>query len=66
MDLEIGATTSYSAMTEESLTNALREALAPAVASRAHTLAGQVRSDGAMVAARQLEVDYGVAGNLSI
>jgi vancomycin aglycone glucosyltransferase len=58
VDLEVGATTSYSTLTEASLTHALREALDPAVAARARTLAGQVRSDGATVAARQLEVDY--------
>ncbi len=63
VDLELGATTSYSTMTEESLTDALREALDPAVAVRAHTFAGQVRWDGATVAARQLEVEYGTAGN---
>jgi vancomycin aglycone glucosyltransferase len=61
VDLELGATTSYSTMTEESLTGALREALGPAVAVRARTFAGHVRSDGAAVAARQLEVEYGVA-----
>ena len=63
VDLELGATTSYSTMTEESLTGALREALDPAVTVRARTLAGQVRWDGAAVAARQLEVEYGTAGN---
>ena len=63
VDLKLGATTSYSTMTEESLTDALREALDPAVAVRARTLAGQVRWDGATVAARQLEVEYGAAGS---
>jgi vancomycin aglycone glucosyltransferase len=63
MDLGLGATTLYSTMTEESLIGALREALDPAVALRARTLAGQVRGDGAAVAARQLEVEYGVARN---
>ena len=63
VDLELGATTSYSTMTEESLTGALREALDPAVTVRARTLAGQVRWDGAAVAARQLEVEYDAAGN---
>jgi vancomycin aglycone glucosyltransferase len=63
VDLELGATTSYSTMTEESLTDALREALDPAVAVRARTLAGQVRWDGATVAARQLEVEYATGGN---
>ena len=63
VDLGLGATTPYSTMTEESLTGALREALDPAAAVRARTLAGQVRWDGAAVAARQLEVEYGAAGN---
>jgi vancomycin aglycone glucosyltransferase len=63
VDLGLGATTPYSTMTEESLTGALREALDPAVAVRARTLAGQVRWDGAAVAARQLEVEYSAAGN---
>ena len=63
VDLELGATTSYSTMTEESLTDALREALDPAVAIRACTLVGQLRWDGATVAARQLEVEYGTGRN---
>src|SRR5262249_17818706 len=62
VDLELGATTSSSTMTEESLTHALREALDPAVAVRARTLAGQVRWDGATIAARQLDVEYGTPG----
>lgn len=63
VDLGVGATTGYSTMTEASLTGALREALDPAVAVRARTLAGTVRWDGAAVAARQLEVEYGAKGN---
>jgi vancomycin aglycone glucosyltransferase len=63
VDLGLGATIPYSTMTEESLTGALREGLDPAVAVRARTFAGQVRWDGAAVAARQLEVEYGAAGN---
>ena len=59
--LGIGATTPHTTMTEESLTAALREALAPAVVVRARTLAGQIRSDGAEVAARRLEIEYGAA-----
>src|SRR4030095_16265269 len=62
VDLELGARTSYSTMTEESLADALRKALDPAVVVRARTFAGQVRWDGATVAARQLEVEYGAAG----
>ena len=59
MDLGLGATTSYSAMTLESLTEALRDALDPAVALRARAFAKQVRSDGATVAARQLGAEFG-------
>jgi hypothetical protein len=46
-------------MTKESMTGLLREVLSPAVAARARKLAGQVRRDGAEVAARRLEHDYG-------
>ena len=63
VDLGLGATTPYFTMTEESLTGALREVFDPAVAVRARTFAAQVRWDGAAVAARQLEVEFGAAGN---
>lgn len=63
VSLELGATTSYSTMTEKSLADALREALDPAVAVRTRTFAGQVCWDGATVAARRLEVEYSTAGN---
>jgi vancomycin aglycone glucosyltransferase len=63
VDLGLGATTVYSTMTEESLTGALREGLDPAVVVRARTFAGEVCWDGAAVAARQLEVEFGSAGN---
>jgi vancomycin aglycone glucosyltransferase len=63
VDLGLGATTAYSTMTEESLTGALGVASDPTVAVRARTVAGQVRSDGAMVAARQLEMEYGARGH---
>jgi vancomycin aglycone glucosyltransferase len=59
VDLGLGATTPHATMTEESLTASLREALDPAVEVRARTLAGQVRRDGAEVAARRLELEYG-------
>jgi vancomycin aglycone glucosyltransferase len=59
VDLGLGATTPYATMTEESLTASLREGLHPAVEIRARTLAGQVRRDGAEVAARRLELEYG-------
>src|SRR5262245_37042790 len=62
-DLELGATTAFSAMTEESLTDALLEALDLAVVVRARAFAAQVRWDGVTVAARQLELEYGTAGN---
>jgi hypothetical protein len=48
-------------MTEESLTAALRQVLDPAVVVRARTLATQIGWDGAEVAARRLEVEYGAA-----
>ena len=60
-DLGIGAMTPHATMTEESLTASLREVLHPAVEVRARTLAGEVRRDGAEVAARRLELEYGAA-----
>jgi vancomycin aglycone glucosyltransferase len=60
VDLGIGTTTPHAALTEESLTGALREVLAPAVADRARTFAGQVGRDGATIAARRLEEEYEV------
>ena len=62
VDLGLGAMTPH-ATTEESLTASLREVLNPTVEARARTLAGQVRRDGAEVAARRLELEYGAAGN---
>ena len=59
VDLGLGATTSSNALTEESLTVALREALDPATVIRARTFAGRIRHDGAAVAARELEIEYG-------
>ena len=61
VDLGIGAMTPHATMTEESLTASLREVLRPAVEVRARTLAGQVRLDGAEIAARRLELEYGAA-----
>jgi vancomycin aglycone glucosyltransferase len=63
VDLGLGATTPHATMTEESLTASLREALHPTVEVRARTLAGQVRRDGAEVAARRLALDHGAASN---
>jgi vancomycin aglycone glucosyltransferase len=62
-DLGLGETTPLATMTQESLTRALRKALDSAVVSRARTFAGQVRRDGATVAARRLEATYGAGGN---
>jgi vancomycin aglycone glucosyltransferase len=56
--LGLGAAVSHSSMTPESLTGALRKALTSAVIGRAHTFAGEIRSDGARVAARRLEAIY--------
>ena len=61
--LELGATTPYATLTEDSLTEALQTALAPAVVARAAAFAAQVRADGATVAARRLELDYDAPGN---
>ena len=62
VQLGLGTTTSLSAMTEESLANALRAALDPTVAARARAFAAQLRSDGAAIAARRLETEFGAAG----
>jgi vancomycin aglycone glucosyltransferase len=56
--LGLGATTSHTTMTGASLAGALRDALDPTAVVRARALAGQVGSNGAEVAARQLEADY--------
>src|SRR6187551_1206610 len=59
--LGLGATVAYSAITEESLTNALRQALDPQVVARARAFAPHVRADGAAIAARELEKQFGTA-----
>ena len=59
VDLGLGVTTPHSTMTEESLTASLREVLRREVGVRAHTLAVQLRRDGAEVAARRLELEHG-------
>ncbi|HET7607651.1 MAG TPA: nucleotide disphospho-sugar-binding domain-containing protein, partial [Gammaproteobacteria bacterium] len=61
VELALGATVPYSAITEESLANALRRALDPAAAARARAFAAQVRADGAAVAVRRLEAQLGTA-----
>ena len=62
VQLGLGATTSLSAGTEESLANALRAALDPTVGARARAFAAQLRSDGAAIAALRLEAEFGTAG----
>ncbi|MCM3881106.1 MAG: glycosyltransferase [Vicinamibacterales bacterium] len=59
VDLGLGTTTPHATMTEESMTASLRDVLDPSVEARARTLAGQVRRDGAEVAARRIELEYG-------
>lgn len=56
VDLGLGAATPYAAMTEQSLAAYLQEALNPAVVVRARTLAGEIRRDGAEIAAQRLEL----------
>ena len=53
-DLGIGSTAPSGPLTAETLAAALREVLAPAVADHARSVAGQVATDGAAVAARRL------------
>lgn len=59
--LGAGSTTPHATMTEERLAGALRDALDPAVAARAGTLATRIGRDGAAIAARRLEEEYGGA-----
>jgi vancomycin aglycone glucosyltransferase len=59
--LGIGATTPFATMTAESVASALGEALDPEIASRARALAQQIGENGAEVAARRLEVEYGAS-----
>jgi len=58
-DLGIGTTTPHATLTELSLTESLRETLRPPVRTRALEIAREVHADGAKVAARQLELEYG-------
>jgi vancomycin aglycone glucosyltransferase len=62
VELGLGATVAYPAITEDSLTGALQQALNASVAARARAFAAQVRSDGAAIAARELEAQFGTAG----
>lgn len=57
-DLGLGDTTPHATMTDASLSAALRTALLPATEARARALAGQLRRDGAEIAARRLELEY--------
>ncbi|MCQ4044879.1 glycosyltransferase [Streptantibioticus rubrisoli] len=52
--LQIGSAHPGSNPTTDSLTTALRRALAPQTVQTAHTLASQVRTDGALASARRL------------
>jgi vancomycin aglycone glucosyltransferase len=61
VDLGAGARASHATMTEESLSDALRTALEPAVAARAHALSERITGNGAEIAARRLEMEYGDA-----
>jgi vancomycin aglycone glucosyltransferase len=57
--LGAGTSTPYATMTDESLTGALREVFDHGVATRARSLANEVRWDGAEIAARRLVAEYG-------
>jgi vancomycin aglycone glucosyltransferase len=63
VDLGVGAMTPHPMMTEKFLTAALREVCDPAVVVRARSLASQVGWDGAKIAARRLEAEYGAREN---
>jgi len=62
VDLGVGAKTTHTTITEESLTGALREVFDSAVMDRARRLAAQVTWDGAEIATRRLEAEYGSRG----
>jgi vancomycin aglycone glucosyltransferase len=62
VDLGVGAKTTHTTMTGESLTGALREVFDSAVMARARRLAEHVRWDGAAIAARRLEAETGSRG----
>ena len=59
VDLGVGATTPHTTMTEELLAAALWEVVDSAVAVQAGGLARQVSWDGAEIAARRLDAEYG-------
>jgi vancomycin aglycone glucosyltransferase len=58
-DLGVGTAIPHAAMTEALLAEALREVRQPGVLKRARSLAGEVSRDGAEVAAKRLEAEYG-------
>jgi len=57
--LGLGTTTPHASLTEAALTTSLEAVLDAAVQARAHALAGRIGRDGAEVAARRLELEYG-------
>ena len=57
--LGVGTEISHATMAEESLTDAVQQVFDPAVVLRARRLAGQVSWDGAEIAARRLDAEYG-------
>ena len=59
VDLGIGAMSPHRTMTEDLLIGALHEVCDPAIRARARAFASRVGSDGAQIAARQLENEYG-------
>jgi vancomycin aglycone glucosyltransferase len=61
--LGVGATLPHATLAQAPLTRTLRELCDPSVAARARTLARQLRSDGAEIAARRLAADYGARAN---
>ena len=63
VQLGIGAMSPHGTMTDEFLNDALREVCGPAMAARTRALARRVGRDGAKIAARQLEDEYGAAEN---
>ena len=55
--LGIGSATPFTGLTADTLAAALNQALAPAVAARAKAL--KIATDGATIAARSLEEEFG-------
>ena len=57
--LGVGTTIPHAAMTQDSLAGAIREVLDPAVVDRARTLSSRVGRNGAEIAAKRLEAEFG-------